>query len=138
MIALFLGLLVASCGLARSNQISKMDGFAIRDVADGELCNPYVKGRIAAEERQRRELGDCTPAHINCVKNGFTPGTSGYLSCRQLALQHNALEQQKWQAMTQAGIEMMKASQQRPIDPPAMQPGNNAVCADNLGRLYRC
>ncbi len=128
-------LLVAGCGLVRSSQVSQMDTSAIQAASDKDLCNPYANGQVVAAERQRRGLGDCSPAGVACIQNGFAPGTPGYLNCRQLAIQQEAVDAQRWNNVTQAGIAIMQANQPPPPAPPQM---DDHVCVAQNGTWYRC
>jgi hypothetical protein len=112
-----------------------MDRQTIQTASDTEVCNPYASGNIVAAERQRRGLGDCSAAHLSCIQNGFTPGTSAYLDCRQLAIQQEAVTAQRWNNVTQAGIAMMQANQPQPPAPPQY---NDHVCVAANNTVYRC
>jgi hypothetical protein len=130
-------LVLAACGVVRSSQISQMDARTIQTASDKELCNPYANGQVVSVERQRRGLGDCSAAGVACIQNGYAAGTPGYLNCRQVAIQQEAVDAQRWNNVTQAGIAMMQANQPPPPPPPPYQSADHVCIAAN-NTYYRC
>jgi hypothetical protein len=60
----------------------------------GSLCSAWVQRTPAVNaERQRRNLGDRSVAHRQCVEQGFQPGTPLYLQCRQIAANREAAQE---------------------------------------------
>lgn len=110
--AITVALALTGCGLVRSREISHMDSTQITQVSARDLCNPNVSGSVAEQERARRGLGDCSPAHFQCVKTGFQPGTDSYLRCRNLAAQQDIANRSMYLQMIPMGAQMM--SQPRP------------------------
>lgn len=66
------------------------------------------------EERARRDLGDCTPAHTACRAQGFRIGTPGYLGCREVIAQQDAINQQAWLGVAAQGLKMTQPRQNAP------------------------
>ncbi len=61
-------LALAGCGLSDARRISAMNADEIRGVSDYKLCNIYIEGRVAQEERRRRSL-QCTNSADNPAAN---------------------------------------------------------------------
>ena len=113
---------LAACGLVQSAQVSRMGPDQLVTVPDAALCNMYVQASPAVNaERQRRNLGDCSVAHRQCVQSGFQAGTANYLQCRQMAANAEAAKEAARTAanvaLMQAGATMM-ASQPQPAPAP--------------------
>jgi hypothetical protein len=124
----------SACGLVRSAQISKMDPVEIQSVSNQQLCSPYNGGPVVAAERQRRGLGDCSPASQHCVEMGYPPGTSLYLQCQALKAQQDEAERQAWLGVAQVGAQMMAA----PPPAPQLPAADDHVCIAPNNTLYRC
>lgn len=62
--AIGLALALSACGLTEAKRISAMNQDEIRGVSDYNLCNAYIDGRVAEEERRRRQLR-CTNSADN-------------------------------------------------------------------------
>lgn len=82
-----LSLSVPGCGIVAANKISQMDASQIATLSDDKVCHPLATGNVVNIERQKRGLGDCDPAHLECKKMGYAPGSAEYLQCRQMFMQ---------------------------------------------------
>jgi hypothetical protein len=123
-------LLATSLAACESAQISRMGPDKLAAVSDGALCNTFVQATPAVNvERQRRNLGDCSVAHRQCVQSGFQPGTFNYLQCRQIAANAEAAERAAYVGMMQAGATMMAS--QPPPPPPAPPQPTSLLCTPN-------
>jgi hypothetical protein len=115
-ITVLLPLLLAACGVVRSNQIAHMDAQQVRAVSDSDLCRPWTSSSTAVmAERERRGLADCSEAHRQCKTMGYTPGTQLYLQCRSMFAQTEAAHAAQDAANSQAVI---AAGAQRAAPPP--------------------
>ena len=65
------------------------------------LYGPKVRA-LAAQEAAARGLADCSAAHQQCQSMGFSLGTSGYLQCRMMVAQQDAIEAQAAAAQQEA------------------------------------
>jgi hypothetical protein len=83
----FLALALSGCGLAADAKINGMNEAQIASASDSDVCRPNAGGAVVYNERQKRGLGDCTPAHLKCKDLGYAPGSSEYLQCRQMFMQ---------------------------------------------------
>lgn len=83
----FLALALSGCGLAADAKINGMDAAQIANASDADVCRPNVNSPVVDKERQKRGLGDCNPAHLECKKMGYAPGSAEYLQCRQMFMQ---------------------------------------------------
>lgn len=127
------GIALAGCGLARSSQISQMSPDELRSVSDDHLCNPYVKQSSAVtSERSRRNLGDCSHAHLTCMKSGYQQGTALYLQCRQFVAMEESASRQRYANMGTAGQQMMQQGRQQP------SPASNTTVYNMQGRTIIC
>jgi hypothetical protein len=79
--------MVAACGVAAGSKISNMDAAQIARLSDAEVCHPLATGQVVEQEREKRGLADCDPAHFECRKLGYKLGTAEYLQCRQMIAQ---------------------------------------------------
>lgn len=84
-----LALLLTGCGLAADAKINGMNETQIASASDADVCRPNAGGAVVYNERQKRGLGDCTPAHLKCKNLGYAPGSSQYLQCRQMFMQQD-------------------------------------------------
>lgn len=112
-----LSLSASGCGIIAANKISQMDASQIATLSDDQVCHPLATGNVVNIERQKRGLGDCDPAHLECKKLGYRAGTSEYIQCRQMFMQQaiaaNAASQK---AIADAGEAWQKAyNQPKPV-----------------------
>lgn len=123
-------LIVSGCGLARSKEISAATSAAqLAKFSDDQLCNYYVdETPVVRDERARRNLGDCSPAHRDCIKMGFGSGTREYLACRQMLADAAGSNSARWAAIGAMGQTMLQ-------QPPPQAP---VVTCSRLGNITTC
>jgi len=84
-LALFVGLLLAGCGVARSNRIATLPHDQLATVSDRDICDGLAfnpdSANLQAEVATRR-LGDCSQDHFMCVSWGYAFGSPEYMYCR--------------------------------------------------------
>jgi hypothetical protein len=94
-----LPLLLAACGVVRSNQIASMDAQQVQALSDDDLCRPGTTSNPAVmAERQQRGLADCSGGHRECRAMGYTLGTPLYLQCRTMIAQREGIQEAQQQA----------------------------------------
>jgi hypothetical protein len=81
----FLLAICAGCSLTSHNKISNMNPQQITAASDAELCGRDATGSLVGQERERRGLGDCSPAHLRCRAQGLEMGTPAYFRCYEQA-----------------------------------------------------
>ena len=136
------------CGLARSKAISAAQSpEQLTKYTDKQLCNPLITiTPIVAAERGRRELGDCSAAHMSCKASGFQPGTDRYLACRQFVGAENAAKAARRQAgylqMMRSGFKMMQAPTPAPsplsTDTTLYNFGGHFMTCTRTGNIVNC
>jgi hypothetical protein len=85
--------LLAGCASRSGEAVSGFSPEQLRVLATDSLCNRYAHGPNVTTERQRRGLGDCSPADQSCANAGYRAGSPNYARCRADVAQQAALRQ---------------------------------------------
>lgn len=96
-----------------AQKVSEYNKKQISNITDRELCIAYRDGAkgLAPREVKKRNLGDCSEAHIQCAEMGITIESEEYLECRKYFAQIEAMEKARRaaasSALMQTGFQLM-------------------------------